>query len=825
MSRRFEDVLKGAEGGSPGESHADMRRIDNFNLSGSRPAAPRPGLPSAPATPPPAPEESNNVFLEEQAKTQPIRATSSAKNTAPARPDPPAPRKDPRPQTPVREAEEGQDDYDYVKYLKKSMKQLFGFYIGFGNRITSTKMNLSQFTKMANDAGIAGGALDSKAIELTFISINKLQGNLEFEGFVKVLHQLAQLKYGPSDPNECFKRLLEGNIIPLYKVIYKETDLGVEDKIIKSNIGMGTLMLITIRKEVFLRIYNFYFPEEKTRAVGAEKALFQKSKQHLYSFLRDFELLPVLLNISIVNNFYNEVTSLDYADAELQSVGHLRAILGVDVGSTFSFFKFVFFLIKISLYVFSDPNNVPKRFRGVKFNSDEKFYMLLERMEVSQGFFNLGGARSTGPRATHGLGQRLALLPKEIADMHSECSAFPNFEEFLDKYDTSKKSWMLMNFDGEDREPKKAALAQKFIAKKPKAEGGKYVPDPPSPEFLRLIAPFHQDLEKIFGQYTTSGSVSKGQPKMNPFKFMKFLSDIKVVRMDNPVVKEAPPADQGDSAFILRKEADLIYTTLVTEPARESEARRTHVRSASRTASAALPPPEKNAGLSFSRFLKALEIIIPKLFPKVTLDKAVDLFHYTKIGRNLLARGDDPDARGEAKSPLAKEKISLSNKYVNALAQILKDEQLVGFLEIVHASVYPLYACYSPDGELLTFDGFHEFYKDFGIFPELVTNLKLEGIFEALSFVFRKNPSGRVKLKEGVEYIDQHLFIEGLVIVASEIQMSGVAQQSIFHKIAFLLGVMNESDGFSRLQKKSRGIPKYDITAKIRQRFPAYFTD
>lgn len=813
MSRRFEDVMRTTE-----DSNPDMRRINNFDLSNSKPGSYHINVE-------PSPEESNNIFLEDQAKTMPIRSASIPKQTAPARREGSTPRRESRRKEYNSDPEETQEDFDYIKYLKKSMRQLFGFYIGFGNRITSSKMNLSQFTKLANDANITGGSLDSKTIELTFISINKSLGNMEFEGFVKVLHQVAQIKFGPGDPNECFKQLLELHIIPLYKVIYKETDLGVEDKIMKSSIGMGTLMLVTIRKETLQRIYNRYFPEEKIRSANVEKTLFQKSKQNLYVFLRDFELLPVLLNISIVNNFYNEVMSLDYSDPDFPSINHLKAILGVDVGTSFSFFKFVFFLIKTSLFIFSDPNNVPKRFRGIKFNSDEKFYMLLERMEVSQGFFNLGGARFTGPKTTQGVGQRLALLPKEISDMHSECSAFPNFEEFIDKYDTSKKSWMLMNFDGEDREAKKAVLAQKFIAKKPKTDSGKYIPEPPSPEFLELIDPFYLDLEKIFGQYTSTTSQNKGQPRINPFKFMKFLSDIHVVRMENPNFKDPAQNDSTNGPTILRKDADLIYTMLVTEPARETESRRAHIKSASRTATSSLPPPEKAIGLSFNRFLKALEIIIPKLFPNTPMKKAVDLFHYTKIGRHLLAKNEEGDSRGEAKSPLAKEKISLSNKYVNTLAQMLKNEQLITFLEVVHSSIYPLFACYSPDGELLHFDAFHDFYKDFGIFPDLVTKLKLEGIFEALSFVYRKNPSAKFKGKEGLEYIDQHLFIEGLVIVANELQITSSYQNSIFHKLTFLLGVMNESDGFARLLKRSKGIAKYDLTNKLRQKYPDYFLD
>lgn len=41
------------------------------------------------------------------------------------------------------------------------------------------------------------------------------------------------------------------------------------------------------------------------------------------------------------------------------------------------------------MYIFSDPNNIPKKFRLMNFTTDEKFYMFLERIEISRGFFDL----------------------------------------------------------------------------------------------------------------------------------------------------------------------------------------------------------------------------------------------------------------------------------------------------------------------------------------------------------------------------------------------------------------------------------------------------
>ena len=57
--------------------------------------------------------------------------------------------------------------------------------------------------------------------------------------------------------------LLEKNIVPLFETIYNETDLGTEDKILKSKINLASLMLIHLRKKIFYTIYCKYFKKDK----------------------------------------------------------------------------------------------------------------------------------------------------------------------------------------------------------------------------------------------------------------------------------------------------------------------------------------------------------------------------------------------------------------------------------------------------------------------------------------------------------------------------------------------------------------------------------
>lgn len=81
---------------------------------------------------------------------------------------------------------------------------------------------------------------------------------------------------------------------------------------------------------------------------------------------------------------------MNFDDEEnLKPIKNLNKIIEEDLGIIFTFKKFLFLIIKISVFVFSDPNNIPKKFRLLNFTSEEKFYMMLERMEISHGFFDL----------------------------------------------------------------------------------------------------------------------------------------------------------------------------------------------------------------------------------------------------------------------------------------------------------------------------------------------------------------------------------------------------------------------------------------------------
>jgi hypothetical protein len=443
-----------------------------------------------------------------------------------------------------------ENDSPSIDKIKSILKKLFSFYSSFGNRLTSSKMNFSQFLKLATDACILDSPhINQQRLTLVFTRVNKVQSNLDYPKFVKVLHGIAQIKYKNGDTNDKFRSLLNRHILPLYETIYEETDMGTEDKILKSKITFPTLMLVHLKLGTLRGIYERYFKSEMTKNyMISDKQMFKLSRQDLLTFLREFELLPSLVNNSLANNFYHEVfhidSWIDQMGSHAQSVHDLAKILAGGKGISFTFFKFVFLLIKLSLYVFSDPSNLPRPFRAIPFTNDEKFYLLLERMEVSQGFLEV--CMTHIKKLSH---PRLVLNGKEIAEMHKETNAFPNFEEFLEKSNNEDGPWMLIDFIKQDSQiefadsqglyaglmgpkisRKKGTRGTSALRKKTKKKK-KIVEDDPIPKY---VLKFKDELFKLFSKYAV---FRNKEPKLNNFKFIKLLQDAEIVKITSRLEK------------------------------------------------------------------------------------------------------------------------------------------------------------------------------------------------------------------------------------------------------------------------------------------------
>lgn len=110
--------------------------------------------------------------------------------------------------------------------------------------------------------------------------------------------------------------------------------------------------------------------------------------------------------------------------------------------------------------------------------------------------------------------------------------------------------------------------------------------------------------------------------------------------------------------------------------------------------------------------------------------------------------------------------------------EILKDNDILELLGIVHKTLYPYYEYYSDDNNLMQFEHFSNFSKDFGIFPDYLPKSKLYKLFNTLAGFYKDNlkkkkeasiPASDSEDKHSSSMhtsslIDEHLFIELLVL-------------------------------------------------------------
>ena len=138
-------------------------------------------------------------------------------------------------------------------------------------------------------------------------------------------------------------------------------------------------------------------------------------------------------------------------------------------------------------------------------------------------------------------------------------------------------------------------------------------------------------------------------------------------------------------------------------------------------------------------------------------------------------------AKDEAMLALIQDKISpleqklnfertIDDGEIEKLMEILKDNDVLELLGIVHKTLYPYYIYYADDNGYMQFKHFNNFAKDFGIFPDYLPKSKLYKFFHTLAGFYKQNSKKDLEKsiseseKEDSNIIDEHLFIELLVL-------------------------------------------------------------
>lgn len=63
------------------------------------------------------------------------------------------------------------------------------------------------------------------------------------------------------------------------------------------------------------------------------------------------------------------------------------------------------------------------------------------------------------------------------------------------------------------------------------------------------------------------------------------------------------------------------------------------------------------------------------------------------------------------------------------MVSILKEKSMVDLLGAVHKAILPIYISYSDSRKMINAPNFKKFFKDFGLFPEVISNAKMSLLF------------------------------------------------------------------------------------------------
>ncbi|CAD8113687.1 unnamed protein product [Paramecium sonneborni] len=369
----------------------------------------------------------------------------------------------------------------------------------------------------------------------------------------------------------------------------------------------------------------------------------------------------------------------------------------------------------------------------------QKLAFLFERMELSQGFNNL-----EIPSNNSKMNWKLK-VPEELIEL---VISDPDAIQYLNSTTQRMKINQLKNEEFYDEQVKRINTVPTNRIR-PSIQINKQFEE----QCQQLFQENYTQLFNIYRQYSGISQSTGQDNELVGSKWMKFLKDANLVNF-NLVEKNSKLSYQ-----IPHNEIDLIFAKACTI----CQNHRTSV-----------PMKQKKQTMNFIQFLKGIQLLTNDIHVlKTILNNHV---------LHLMSQG-----------PENKMKDLLSQ-----LMNLLKDREIVEFLGLLHKSILVYYRQYTIGKQVMNFEQFQRFYKDFSIFPDLLTKNKIVQIFQILSKLYENQENQNIK--GGL--IDQHMFVESLALSALEISYNDDENLSQLEKIYFLIERLNQSDGPRIVQKQ-----------------------
>lgn len=232
---------------------------------------------------------------------------------------------------------------------------------------------------------------------------------------------------------------------------------------------------------------------------------------------------------------------------------------------------------------------------------------------------------------------------------------------------------------------------------------------------LESLEKYLERLQRIFQAYCSFGE-PMNTTRLKSSKLIKMLKDCHLLKESKGV--ESFDVSVNGSSSLSKVDIDLMFSKLTGNFANPSKRNGITLGPKSHLS---LQNSSSIGRMEFQQFLKALETISQKIYPECLIEEA----YITLVENHILQLETDwSQQRG------------VNSQYIKTLMDMLRDEDVIEALGIVHKVILPCYNFYADTRGYLNFTGFARFAKDFELFPDLISKAKLLRYFYTLAGIY-----------------------------------------------------------------------------------------
>lgn len=663
-------------------------------------------------------------------------------------------------------------------------------------------------------------------IDILFKKINPNKNRLNCDQFLNFLVKLVQ-KMFPTDfkkDNVKTVNAFLGDFFDNYNsMIEKDNNINLSlpyktiEAIITYIPDEKQKIILSKISQTLKEIYIKYFEFE----LGKNKTLAKKSLNNLIDFARDFEIYPYIINQTQLVTYYNIMTKND-------SVG---IVSKANCGELFTFDKFCLMIVHFSILSYLKQTEDEDK-NGE--NEVLKLILFLEALENSKGMKNFIR------KLNKPTGNKLSLIPEKKV-----------IYEMFGIYEEEKNNEIInINLSRTPNQEKPIDLSSINVSSLYQE-----VPSQSLSEINELITSNLQSITKTFLHFCRLGDKLQYN-QMTLSSYMKYIKHCnlfkKIVKEKERISTKSRPStnennnnNNGKNLFgsVEKELNEATKKYLYSENSRnEQKEENNSIKTISKgkdslndnsykkgfarimnsIENTALSESEieiiftkitggANLKMNIIKYLKSFQLIAEQIYPKDDIGTSLLKVLNKNIIPNLLPSTSNNEIDNEV------------GVFQFAFAK-LKDQNIKYFLKKFSLSLVTYYKYYCNSKNNMVFENFYNFFKNFGIFPDMINLIQLRNLFFFLSHFDKK----KLSLSSKDDYITFTNLTEAIAICA--IISDFEEYYNDIDKIIYVIEKMSNSNGVSKCQQESgrtfiKGKSLDVFLEEVKHEYPGFYTN